>query len=128
MAVLLVVLVPAVGSQESDGPGRGRELAVTVYNDNLGLVKDRRTVTLSRGSSDIVFTGVAAQLDPTSVHIRPVGKASFEVASQDYRNDLASPDRLLQRYLDRRIEVRLKGSDPRRGTLVSFDASTLSCR
>jgi len=127
-ASLLAAPAPHAVSQERNGSTRGRDLAVTVYNDNLGLVKDRRTVDFPRGGSDIVFTGVAAQLDPTSVHIRPVGKANFEVISQDYRNDLASPDRLLQRHLDRRVEVRMKGSDVRRGTLVSFDGGTLVLR
>jgi hypothetical protein len=126
VVVGILALVPTSDSQESDGAAR--DLAVTVYNDNLGLVKDRRTVTLGRGGSEIVFTGVAAQLDPTSVHIRPVGNGSLEVASQDYRNDLASTDRLLQRYLDRRVEVHMKGSDVRRGTLVSFDATSLIVR
>jgi hypothetical protein len=59
------------------------------------------------------------------VHIRATGDGSIEVASQEYRNDFASTDRLLQRYLDRPVEVRMKGSDIRRGTLVSFDASSL---
>lgn len=125
----LLARVPAGVSQEFDGSARagaeGRDLSVTVYNDNLGLVKDRRTVSLARGRSEFSFTGVAAQLDPTSVHIRATGDGSIDVASQEYRNDFASTDRLLQRYLDRPVEVRMKGSDVRRGTLVSFDASSL---
>jgi len=125
----ILTRVPAGVSQGADGStGSHRDLAVTIYNDNLGLVKDRRTVTLSRGGSEIAFTGVAAQLDPTSVHIRPVGNGSLDVEWQDYRNDLASTDRLLQRYLDRRVEVRMKGTDVRRGTLVSFDAASLVVR
>ena len=106
------------------GPA-GRDLSVTVYNDNLGLVKDRRTVSVDRGRSEFSFTGVAAQLDPTSVHIRAMGNGSIDVASQEYRNDFASTDRLLQRYLNRAIEVRMKGNDVRRGTLVSFDPTSL---
>ena len=116
------------GSGEGGGADRNRDLSVTVYNENLGLVKDRRTVTLARGSSEIVFTGVAAQLDPTSVHIRPVGNTPLEVAWQDYRNDFATTDRLLQRYVDQRVEVRMKGGDPRRGALASFDGAFLVLR
>lgn len=125
----LLARVPAGASQEPDGGARGgaggRDLSVTVYNDNLGLVKDRRTVSLARGNSEFTFTGVAAQLDPTSVHIRATGNGSIDVASQEYRNDFASTDRLLQRYLNRPVEVRMKGSDVRRGTLVSFDPASL---
>jgi len=121
-------------SQEFDGNDRGdrvredagqRDLAVTVYNENLGLVKDRRTVTVPRNGGEVEFTGVAAQLDPTSVHIRPVGRGTLDVSWQDYRNDLATTDRLLQRYLNRAVEVRVKGNDVRRGTLLSFDAGSI---
>ena len=122
-----LVLAPAPTALSQEAGSRNRDLAVTVYNDNLGLVKDRRTVTLSRGS-EIVFTGVAAQLDPTSVHIRPVGNTPLEIAWQDYRNDFASMDRLLQRYLDRRVEVRMKSGEPRRGALASFDGAFLVLR
>jgi hypothetical protein len=116
-------------AQDLDGgtpATRGRDLAVTVYNDNLGLVKDRRTVSIARGT--LVYTDVAAQLDPTSVHIRPVGKGTLDVRTQDYRNDLAGTDRLFERYLDRPIEVRLKGTETRRGTLVAVDGASLVLR
>ena len=114
-------------AQDTDGATtRGRDLAVTVYNDNLGLVKDRRTVSIARGT--LVYTDVAAQLDPTSVHIRAVGKGNLDVLTQDYRNDLASTDRLLERNLDRLVEVRLKGTEVRRGTLVAADAASLVVR
>ncbi|MEK7314749.1 MAG: hypothetical protein AAB011_01085, partial [Candidatus Eisenbacteria bacterium] len=33
-----------------------RDVAVTVYNDNLGVVKDRRPFTLAAGISDLRFT------------------------------------------------------------------------
>lgn len=126
--------VPSGVTQGFDGNGRstggteGRDLAVTVYNDNLGLVKDRRTLSMPRGGGEVEVTGVAAQLDPTSVHIRPVGNARLEVAWQDYRNDLASTDRLFQRYTGRRVDVRMKGNEVRRGTLVSFDPASLVLR
>lgn len=115
---------------ESDGRALDaeRDLAVTVYNDNLGLVKDRRTVAVPRGGGEIQFTHVAGQLDPTSVHLRALGRSSLDVASQDYRNDLASTDRLLQRYTSHSVEVRMKGGDVRRGTLLSFDAGSLVLR
>ena len=46
---------------------------------------------MPRGGGEVEVTGVAAQLDPTSVHIRPVGNARLEVAWQDYRNDSPPP-------------------------------------
>ncbi|HEX9899780.1 MAG TPA: hypothetical protein VGC81_11170, partial [Candidatus Methylomirabilis sp.] len=47
-----------------------KEVAVTIYNGNLGLVKDIRELVLGAGSHEIKFMDVAAQIDPTSVHLR----------------------------------------------------------
>ena len=120
--------VPAPFDVNGDRGAAVRDLSVTVYNENLGLVKDRRTVTVPRNGGDVAFTHVAGQLDPTSVHLRPTGRGALDVVSQDYQNDLASTDRLLQRYLNRTVEARMKGSDVRRGTLLSFDPASLVIR
>ncbi len=42
---------------------------VTVYNDNLGLVRQIRTLDLKRGISEIRIEGISAKIDPTSVHL-----------------------------------------------------------
>ena len=52
-----------------------RDLMVTIYNGNLGLVKDTREARLPAGMSEVQFADVAAQIDPTSVHLRPLGKS-----------------------------------------------------
>ncbi|MGH7682166.1 MAG: DUF4139 domain-containing protein [Candidatus Eiseniibacteriota bacterium] len=109
---------PSVGAQ-------GRDVAVTVYNENLGVVKDRRKFSLTNGTSELRFTDVASLIDPTSVHLRPLGKASVEVISQDYRYDLVSTDKLLERYLDQPIDVSTKDDQVKRGTLMSYDPSSL---
>ena len=43
---------------------------VTVYNDNLGLVKQVRTVNVNLKNPIIEFKDVAASLIPTSVHLK----------------------------------------------------------
>ena len=47
-----------------------RDLMITVYNGNLGLVKDVREVRLDAGLIETHFMDVAAQIDPTSVLLR----------------------------------------------------------
>ncbi|MDZ7262006.1 MAG: hypothetical protein ONB05_07870, partial [candidate division KSB1 bacterium] len=47
-----------------------KEVSLTVYNDNLALVKDVRKMNLPKGEKEIKFTDVAAQIDPTSVHFK----------------------------------------------------------
>ena len=103
----------------------GREVAVTVYNENLGVVKDRRRFQVANGVSDLRFTDVASLIEPTSVHLRPLGKTSLEILWQDYRFDLVSTDKLLERYVDQPIEVSTKDDQMKRGTLLSYDPSSL---
>jgi hypothetical protein len=41
-----------------------RDVTVTVYNSNLALVKDVRTLDLGSGKTTLRFTDVSAQIDP----------------------------------------------------------------
>ena len=103
----------------------GRDVAVTVYNENLGVVKDRRKFTVARGLSEVEFTDVASSIDPTSVHLRPLGKSEVEIVSQDYRYDLVSTDKLLEKYVDQPIDAATKDGQVKHGSLLSFDPSSL---
>jgi hypothetical protein len=110
----------------ASGAGSGaRDVAVTIYNDNLGVVKDRRSFTIASGVSDLRFTDVASAIDPTSVHLRALGRSPLEILWQDYRFDLVNTDKLLERYVDQPIEVATKDDQVKRGTLLSYDPASL---
>src|SRR5262245_60131967 len=46
------------------------ELAVTVYNSDIALVRDVRTLKLPRGVFDLRFMDIAATVNPATVHFR----------------------------------------------------------
>lgn len=99
---------------------------VTVYNSNLGLVKETRPFTLKTGVTELKVEDVAAQIDPTSVHFKSLtAPDAVTVLEQDFRYDLASPDSILSRYLGKEIELeRVTGRDGEKretikGTLLS---------
>jgi hypothetical protein len=99
---------------------------VTVYNSNLGLVKETRPFQLAAGVSEVKVEDVAAQIDATSVHFKSLtAPDGVTVLEQDFRYDLASPDAILNRYLGREIELeRTLGRDGEKretikGTLLS---------
>ena len=139
VASVLLGAAPAVGAQPRDtgkpavaapapasaAAGEGREVVVTVYNENLGVVKDRRRFSISSGLSELRFADVASLIEPTSVHLRSLGKSSLEILWQDYRFDLVSTDKLLERYVDQPIEVATKDDQMKRGTLLSYDPVSL---
>jgi hypothetical protein len=107
-------------------PGYG-EVAVTIYNQDLGLVKDVRELQFEKGRSIIKFTDVAAQIDPTSVHFKPVDSSDrVSILEQNYQYDLVSSAKILQKYVDKEIELFTKsaGSEAEgksyKGRLLSY--------
>jgi len=120
--------VQAADGKREAAPSGKRDVAVTVYNENLGVVKDTRTFSVAKGVSDVSFTDVASLIDPTSVHLRPLGSATLEVLWQDYRFDLVSTEKLLERYVDQSVQVATKDDQVREGTLLSYDGASLVLR
>lgn len=104
------ILIVLFGCLVIAGAAAAREVQITVYNDDLGLVRDVRDLEFPAGGGEVSVTDVAARIDPTSVHLisitRSDGLAVFE---QNYRYDLASPDRILERYLDSSVQAILEG-------------------
>src|SRR5688572_15282372 len=59
------------------------ELAVTVYNSNLALVRDVRNLRLPAGSFDLQFIDIAATINPATVHFRSLTEpAALSVVEQ----------------------------------------------
>jgi hypothetical protein len=67
-------------------------------------VKDRRELALEEGVNEVAFTGVAAQIDPTSVHFRSLtDPQGTTVLEQNYEYDIVGSARLVQKYLGQEI-------------------------
>jgi hypothetical protein len=78
---------------------------VTVYNQNLALVKDKRSINLKSGINKVEFVDVAADIDPTSVIFEDLKNPDTFVIEQNYQYDLVSSDKLLDKYLDKTITI-----------------------
>ncbi len=120
-------------------PGSGKSaessVAVTIYNQDLGLVKDVRELEFQKGKSVIKFTDVAAQIDPTSVHFKPVDVADkVAILEQNYQYDLVSSTKILQKYIDKEIELFTKAGAPSgqdksyKGQLLSYSQDNLTIK
>ena len=117
---LLLVLAAATGLQAAE-PG----VSITVYNSDMALVKDVRSMEFRQGVHDYRFPGVAQRIDPTSVHFKVVGGPEAAVWEQNYRFDLASSSKILEKYLEMEIDVIDEQADLFTGKLVSFDGSSI---
>jgi len=92
-----------------------KSLSITVYNQNLGVVKDVRNLDISSGQSQIKITDVAQQIDPTSVHIKLDG----EVLEQNYQYDLVSLDKILRKFVNQNIRLIGDNNEIVEGQLLS---------
>ena len=93
---------PAARGDDPDG----RTVAVTVYNGNLGLVRDERRIGLERGVFTLPFRDVAAQIDPTSVAFRALRSGgAVDVLEQNYEYDLLTPQALLEKYVGETVTL-----------------------
>jgi hypothetical protein len=94
-------------------------VALTIYNVNLGLVKDQRQIKLFKGIGDLRFIDVAAQIMPTSVHIKSLLEpTSLQVLEQNYEYDLLNPQKLLDKYVGKEVKLYTKNPYTEREEVV----------
>jgi hypothetical protein len=95
------------------------EVSVTVYNSNLALVRDVRQIHLQSGVAQLRFEGVAASINPATVHFRSLtDPAKLSVVEQNYEYDLLDPQKLLQKYVGRELTIEVAGVQSK-ATLLS---------
>ena len=107
----------ASASQEKDtsrpaGPDQATslsdqtDLAVTVYNSNIALVRDVRQLTLPTGAFRLKFEDIAATVNPATVHFRSLTEPEkLGVLEQNYEYDLLDPAKLLHKYVGKEVTL-----------------------
>jgi hypothetical protein len=104
-----------------------QSVAITVYNSNLGLVKDTRRLRLPRGASQLRFMDVAQQINPTTVHIKSLtAPNALAVIEQSYEYDLLNPQKLLDKYVGKELTLVLRKLENNTEQLVPTRATLLS--
>lgn len=98
-----------------------KNLEISIYNDNLALVKDTRDIKLTLGNNDIAFTGVASQIKAESVMI--LGK-DINVLEQNYDYDLITPQNILQKSIGKDVKTIVQ--NPTTGENIFSKATVLS--
>ena len=83
-----------------------QSVAVTIYNDNLALVKDARQIRLARDVNLLAWRGVSAQMRPETAQLRNVSNPTgFRLQEQNFDFDLLTPQKLLEKYIGREVTV-----------------------
>ncbi len=103
------------------GVATADDIAVTIYNSNLGVVFENRQLEFEKGSGRISFIDVPSQIDATSVGFELADKRkSVTILEQNYAYDLVSPEKIYSKYIDRNIDLFDKEGNIFSGKLLSF--------
>lgn len=82
------------------------EVAVTIYNDNLALVKDARKIRLDKELNRLAWREVSAQIRPETAQVRNLSNPSgFRLIEQNFDFDLLTPQKLLEKYVGKEVTV-----------------------
>ena len=91
-----------------------RAVGITIYNADLALVRDRRHLTLPRGESHLALRDVSAKMQSETALLQSItAPARLSVLEQNFDYDLLSPQKLLEKYVGRDVDV--VNIDPRTG-------------
>jgi len=105
--ILFVSSTIAVGETVSKSTASDQvALEVTVYNNNLGLIKDTREIELFLGEGELRFMDVASSIMPVTVRVKSLNyPEDFTVLEQNYEYDLMNADKLLDKYVGKKIKI-----------------------
>lgn len=86
--------------------GDQTDVAVTIYNSNLALVRDRRKLTLPQGELRVRFMDVPQQVRPETVSLQSISHpGSVHILEQNYEFDLISPTKLMEKYVGKSVRL-----------------------
>lgn len=117
---------PAEAPVVAVGTEARTDLAVTVYNEDLGLVADTREAPLVPGRMVLRFTDVPERVEATSLSLTaPAGQAP-SVLEQIFAFDVLTPQKLLEAYVGKAVRFRLASEGDRPSEIV--DAVLVSAK
>lgn len=102
-----------------------QEVAVTIYNENLALVKDQRRILLDQGGNRLAWRDVSARIMPETALLRSLGGGEgISLLEQNFDFDLLTPQKLMDKYVGQTVTV-IK-TNPATGAESSEQATVLS--
>lgn len=104
---MLSLPVSSLAEEESRSTLQDQQsVAVTIYNENLALVKDLRHTTLKFGASALAFRDVSAMMRPETALLRSISNpGKLSVVEQNFDFDLLTPQKLLEKFVGKSVGV-----------------------
>jgi len=107
IAVMVFLSSPVYATEEEKRTSLEdqKSVAVTIYNENLALIKDQRTITLDKGFNLLAFRGVSAKMRAETALLRNLNNAGLKVIEQNFDFDLLTPQKLLEKYVGKQVQI-----------------------
>ena len=96
---------------------------LTIYNDDLSLVRSTFDIELQAGRQEYNFDQITSRIQPSSVIVSSK-LPGFKVAEQNYEYDLADRMAVLGKYLDKEVSVYMEDGSRTSGILKFYDRNT----
>lgn len=128
---LALTFASSYGARALEEVSASKDVSITIYNQNFGLVRDNRDITLKDGINYVRFEDVAAGIDPTTVSFTSLtAPNAVAVREQNYQFDLMDMDTILARSVGKTVKFNqyLSGGAVREitGTLLSSPSVSVS--
>jgi hypothetical protein len=124
VAALLAAAQPAPAEERPVALDSQTGVAVTIYNGDLALVKDQRTVKLDQGRNLLGFIDVSGHMRPETALLRGGNGVELRLIEQNFNFDLLTPEKLLEKSVGQ--TVRIARVNPATGAESVVEARVLS--
>jgi hypothetical protein len=105
MAILASFSLQVFAAEKVSRAEDREEVAVTIYNDSLALIKEVRRIPFDRGANSIALRDVSAKMRPETASLRALSGGSLRLIEQNFDFDLLTPQKLLEKYVGRSVTV-----------------------
>ncbi|MDI6765956.1 MAG: DUF4139 domain-containing protein [Bacteroidota bacterium] len=100
--------------------GERASVDLTIYNQNLSLIREERPINIPKGISRVVIPDIPATIDGTSLHFASLTEVlAVRVLEQNYQYDLVNQTKLLEKYIGKDVEfIRLNEETKKEYTVI----------
>ncbi len=120
-AALMVLASAARGPAPAlAAKGDGQSVELTIYNADLALVKEKRTMEIPEGLSTVMFRDISARINPATVSFASLtAPQAVSVCEQNFEYDLVEDVKLMRKFIGERITVRTRSGEVFTGYLLT---------
>lgn len=123
-AAALLLTAPAFAAEtEVQVPSAG-SAELTIYTNDLAMVRERRTFRLTGSPTHLAITGVSNQLQPQTAFLSVIKGNAVKITEQSFNFDLLSPQKLLERAIGQTVTI--VNQNPATGADLGTRAKVLS--